>query len=28
VAAESDYLTILPEKSDYEQPINPPMSDA
>jgi hypothetical protein len=27
-AAESDYLTILPEKSDYEQPINPPMSDA
>ncbi|CAB3996699.1 Homeotic female sterile [Paramuricea clavata] len=27
-AAESDYLTILPEKSDYEQPINPPMSHA
>ena len=26
--AESDYLTILSEKSDYEQPINPPMPDA
>ena len=26
--AESDYLTVLPEKSDYEQPINPPVPDA
>ena len=25
---ESDYLTILPEKSDYELPINPPVPDA
>ena len=26
--AESDYLTVLPEKLDYEQPINPPVPDA
>ena len=25
---ESDYLTILPESSEYERPINPPVSDS
>ena len=26
--AKSDYLTIMPETSDYEQPVNPPVCDA